>query len=231
MRVMSEAEARPLLAQYRPLRSDVVMDIAGPVGAKPPVGRVATATAAAAESRWYIAASSAISQGKDAAPCSQFVGSLTGGFACTFKEKSSAFGLFGGYRFNRNFAAEAGYLVAGKFTAEASNASGTVSDEFTAQGIVGDVVASVPITGNLGLLARAGVFRWSVKDTFVLNGNSASASKSGISLHLGAGISLELNRNVELRGTYEKLKNVGDVNVTGRSDIDLLVGSLVYRFR
>lgn len=240
LRVISAAAARPLLAQYRPLRSDRATDKRPPKAKAPdkpapaetkPPETPTPIPRPAGESNWYIGATAGIASAKDAAPCSQFSGMLAGGFTCRFKENSGAFGLFGGYRIDRNFAVEAGYLDLGEFTAEVDTTSTSVSNKVTVNGIVGDVVATVPVAGDLGLSARAGIFRWSVDDTFVLNGVSDSSSKSGTGLHVGLGVSLKLGKRMEIRGAYEKFKKVGEEGVTGQSDVDLLAGSLVYYLR
>jgi len=227
IRLISEADAQPLLGRYYQVRSDVVT-VGAPTEARSP--SVRAGAGAPTRGHFYIGASLGIARAKDAAPCTQFQSSLIGSYSCMFEDTNAAYGVFGGYRVNRNLALEVGYLDAGKFTASASNASGSGSDRFTASGITADVVATVPVAARVGLLGRAGLFQWKVKDTTDDNGVSDTTSKSGSSAHFGVGIVLEISRNLELRGTFDKFKNVGNEDITGRSDVDLVAGSLVFLF-
>ena len=159
---------------------------------------------------------------------STFVDSCTGvagpGISCT--EKDTAWKIFGGYQFNRNFAGEFGYADLGKTTV---SLSGFGSASIGAKGFELTGVGSVPVNEQLSVYGRLGFFLWNVdlKDGTGVNG---SASASGISLTFGFGASFNVATNAALRLEWQRYKDVGDANTTGKGDIDLIGAGLVVKF-
>lgn len=73
-------------------------------------------------------------------------------------ERHSAYKVFGGYQFNRNWGVELGYFHLGRFgfTATATPA-GTLASEFRVQGANLGLVGTLPFTDRFSGLARVGV--------------------------------------------------------------------------
>ena len=65
-----------------------------------------------------------------------------------------------------------------------------------------------------------------------LGGISASASDKpkGVSLDFGVGVKYDFDRDIGIRGEFERFTNIGN-DTTGKSDIDLISASILYRFR
>ncbi len=72
-------------------------------------------------------------------------------------DKDTAYRLFGGYQFHRNFALELGYFDLGKSSYNASTLPvGALAGELAVQGVSLDLVATVPLTSSWSLLGRVG---------------------------------------------------------------------------
>jgi OOP family OmpA-OmpF porin len=157
---------------------------------------------------------------------STFVDSCTGvvgpGISC--EEKDTAWKIFGGYQFNRNFAGEFGYADLGKTTV---SLSGFGSASIGAQGFELTGVGSVPVNEQLSVYGRLGFFLWNVD---LKAGVIGSASASGIGLTFGFGASFNVATNAALRLEWQRYKDVGDANTTSKGDIDLIGAGLVVKF-
>jgi OmpA-OmpF porin, OOP family len=96
--------------------------------------------------------------------------------------------IYGGYKFNPNFAVEAGGFELGHI----DNSTGRAN----ARGVYVDAVGFYPLNDRLSLLGSAGVAhgRW---DT--TNGDDSSAA-----LKVGAGVQYDLSQTVALRAQYER---------------------------
>ena len=55
-------------------------------------------------------------------------------------------------------------------------------------------------------------------------------SETGFDPMFGIGGSFNITEKIGVRVEYEKFLDVGDENVTGQSDVDLISASLVFRF-
>jgi OOP family OmpA-OmpF porin len=84
---------------------------------------------------------------------------------------------------------------------------------------------------RFGLMAKAGFFRWDM-DLNVSSSvfGSGSASETGFDPMFGIGGLFNISEKLGVRVEYEKFLDVGDENVTGQSDVDLISASLVFRF-
>ncbi len=142
------------------------------------------------------------------------------------QEKNTAWKIFGGYQFNRNFAGEFGYTDLGKTTASFVG-FGSLSNAVTGFELTG--VGSLPVNQQVSVYGRLGFFLWNAdfKDGTGLIG---SASASGMGLTFGFGASFNLATNVALRLEWQRYKEVGDVNTTINGDIDLIGAGLVVKF-
>lgn len=161
------------------------------------------------------------------------------GFSCSTNDKASAFKIFGGYRLNKNISFEGGYLNVGQFKQSASGMiNGTRVDAkatIEGDGAFADVILTAPVNETFGVFARLGFLSWDVTTKATASGGgrtaSDSASASGVSPGYGVGIKIAASEKVDLCGELQRYKNVGDESTTGRSDIDVLSVSILFRFR
>src|SRR5712671_1575456 len=104
--------------------------------------------AVAQEAKWYVGAG--VGQAKFKGACD--------GVPVSCKDDDTAWKLFGGYQFNRNFGAELGYADLGK-----SNANGIISGigvnasaAVTAWDLVG--VGSIPLGQSFAVYGKLGIY-------------------------------------------------------------------------
>jgi OmpA-OmpF porin, OOP family len=205
----------------------------------------ACAGAAQAQSQgWYIGAGAGQSKANNAGSCSDLNGFFDPGFSCTSNDTSSGWKVFAGYQFNPYVAVEGGYADLGNFKVSASGnitaipASLNASDK--ASGFSLDAVGTLPVGEGFGLLGRIGVFAWKLDATSSVSGGgfgvpgqgpvTSSDSPSGTSADFGVGVKYDFNSVGGVRVEWQRFKSIGNDN-TGKSDIDLISASLLYRFR
>lgn len=115
--------------------------------------------------------------------------------------------LFGGYRVNPNFAAEAAWVDLGDFSAGGFNAE---ADGFSVQG-----VGFLPLNAQFSLLGKLGIFFWDVESNI--------GDDDGSDIFFGIGGQYEINQQVSIRGEWERY----DLDDT---DVDLLSIGVVIQF-
>lgn len=148
-------------------------------------------------------------------------------------ERDIGFKLFSGYQFTPNFALEGGYFDLGKFgftanTVPASSLSGTMK----VQGVNLDLVGTLPFTEKFSGFARAGVNYAESTGNFSGSGlirpSSSDPSSKGANYKYGLGLQYAFTPALAVQTEMERYR-VNNV-VDGKSDIDLVSVSLVYRF-
>lgn len=196
---------------------------------------------------WYIGAGAGQSKANDAGGCSDLNGLFLPGFDCTSNDTSTGWKLFAGYQFNRNLALEGGYVDLGNFKISASGnfagpplppGPGTASGSDKASGFNLDAVGTLPISEEFGLIGRIGLFAWTLDASATASQTNAvptlsvtnSDKPSGTSLDYGVGVKYDFNGVAGVRAEYQRFKNIGN-DTTGKSDIDLISVSLLYRFK
>ena len=208
---------------------------------------IAFAAPACAQTQgWYIGGGIGQSKANNAGGCSDLNGVFLPGFDCTSNDTSTGWKLFAGYQLNEHLALEAGYVDLGNFKISASGnfagpplppGPGTASGSDKATGFSLDAVGTLPINEQFGLIGRIGIFAWtldassSAAQTGAVNPLSVSTSDkpSGTSLDFGVGVKYDFNRDVGVRAEFQRFQSIGNDN-TGKSDIDLISASLLYRF-
>jgi len=159
-----------------------------------------------------------------------------GGLATTSiddDDKDVAFKLFGGHKFNRNFAVEGGYFNLGKFgfTAHTSPA-GTLEGSGKFQGANIDAVGILPLGGNFSAFARAGLTYMQTKDSFKGTGavrvSDPSPSKNAANYKLGLGAQYDFTPSLGLRADWENYR-VDDA-VGNKGNINTFMVGMVYLF-
>lgn len=118
-------------------------------------------------------------------------------------EKDSAWKLFGGYQFNRNFALEASYFDYG-------NASASFSVLGTPLGINGDAsafgiaaVGILPLANQFSLFGKVGLLRTEVEISGSGGAFADTDSDSETGLHFGVGVMFNLGR-FSIRAEWER---------------------------
>ncbi len=174
---------------------------------------------------FYLGASAGQSKAKDA--CSDLGGV---GFTGSCDDKDTGWKLFAGYQFHKHFAVEGAYVDLGKFNAVGTASGLPVSANADAKTwqLVG--VGMLPLANNFSLFGKAGVHRWDLDVRGRAGGATATASDDGTDFTFGIGAGYDFTKNLGLRVEWERFRDVGEQNTTGKSHVDLLSVGLRYRF-
>lgn len=133
------------------------------------------------------------------------------GAAATDKS-DTAYKLYGGYGFTPNFGLELGYANLGKF----SSSVGSVK----ADGMYLDGVGTLPLGNNFSALGRVGVFNGKLD-------SSLAGSDRGTSYKVGAGIQYDFDKNLGVRGEWERYRFDA---LGSKSNTDLYSVGVNYKF-
>ncbi len=144
--------------------------------------------------------------------------------AMSTDERDTAYKLFGGYQFNRNFGLEAGYFKLGRFGfSSTTSPAGTLNGEIKLQGVNLDLVGTWPLSARWSALGRLGAQYASAKDSFSGSGavsvRDANPSKRELNYKLGVGMQYEVSPSFLVRAEAERFRindavgNHGDVNM------------------
>lgn len=148
------------------------------------------------------------------------------GAGITCDDKDTAFKLFAGYQFNKFIAAELGWTDLGK--AKASGPGGSVDAKASAFEL--SAVGTYPVWEQLSILGRLGGYYSEGK----FEGN-LTGTKNEAGLTYGLGLQYDFNKNLGLRGEwqrYDKVKFKEDMfNTEGDTNIDVLGVSVFWRFQ
>lgn len=153
--------------------------------------------------------------------------------AITNDDRGTAYKLYGGYQFNRNFALEGGYFDLGKFGYTASTSpNGTLSGTSRVKGLNLDLVGILPITDRLSAFGRAGVTYADVRDSFSGTGAAsmynADPHSHDANYKLGVGLQYALTDALAMRAEVERYR-INDA-VGNRGDINMVSVGLTYHF-
>jgi OOP family OmpA-OmpF porin len=130
------------------------------------------------------------------------------------KRSGDSYSIFGGYRFDKNFAVEAAYTDLGKVNfngVEAKNKAYSV-----------DGIARAPLGKDFGLYGRVGVAHYE-RDYTGLGDNSSNGVK------LGVGADYALTKNVSLRAEVTRYTNLPQDYGFGKK-LDRVGLGLAYQF-
>lgn len=186
---------------------------------------------------FYIGAGAGQSKGKAPSDCTTLAGFFDpGGFSCDADTSETAWKIFAGYEVNPYFALEASYVSLGTFKFKASGTAGGLPASADVHdrryGFSGDAIVTVPLSREFALLARVGVSNFTVQSSISSpTSESRSERPSGNKLDFGLGAKYGFTRNVAAQVEYQRFRDIADSSATGKSDVDLISGSLIYRFR
>ena len=142
-------------------------------------------------------------------------------------DKDTAFRLFGGYQFTRNIAAEIGYADMGK--AKIAGPGGT--DELAATAFDLSALLMWPFQSTgFNVFGRVGAYAGKLELSGVDHG-----SKNTTNLTFGLGAGYDFNKNLGVRGEwqrYSKMKVRNDATgVEDDGDVDVLSIGVLWRFQ
>lgn len=153
-------------------------------------------------------------------------GLANAGFVGSCDEKDAAWKIFGGYRFNDIFAAEAGYTKLGEVHMRGTFLGVPGTAKVVASGFEAVGVATMPVSGQSAVYGKAGFLRWDVD----LSGDGGSIGETGTSMTLGLGFQYHLTQRLAARAQWQRYSDVGNDHTTGKSDVDVLSIGLVIKF-
>ena len=142
--------------------------------------------------------------------------------------------IFGGYKFNHNFALEAGSFDLGQFGYTATTVpAGTLSGNIKIKGLNFDALGIAPLGDKLSAFGRLGLQYAQVKDSFAGTGavstpGDSNPRKRAFNYKAGFGLQYDFTESVGLRGEWERYR-INDA-VGSRGDIDMLSVGLVVQF-
>jgi len=148
-------------------------------------------------------------------------------------DKDTAYKLFGGHQFNRNFAVEGGYFNLGKTRFNSNTTpAGTVSGQNRVQGLNLDLVGTLPISERFSVLGRVGAHYAQSRAEFAGTGAAAGVAgrdrDNGANVKVGLGVQYEISPTVWVRGEVERYR-VKPVAGQGKY-IDVASVSVVFPF-
>ncbi|MBC7708747.1 MAG: OmpA family protein [Rhizobacter sp.] len=145
----------------------------------------------------------------------------------------TAYKLFGGYQFNRNFALEAGYFNLGKFGFSANTTPlGTFNGQVKIQGFNLDLVGTLPVSERFSVFARAGA--QAAKTGATYGGSqptsifNPSPSRREVNYKAGLGLQYEVTPSFLVRAEVERYR-ITD-NIGKKANADMVSVSLVFPF-
>jgi OOP family OmpA-OmpF porin len=193
-------------------------------------------SALAEDSFWYIGGNIGQSQARiaDQKIVDQLRASMLTTTAINNDDSDTAYKLFGGYQFNKNFALEAGYFNLGQFGYTATTLpAGTQSGNIKLQGLNLDAVGILPVNDQFSVFARLGLQYAQAKDNFSSTGfvpvpANPNPSKNATNYKAGLGLQYDFNRSLGMRVEAERYRI--DDAINNKGDVNMYSVGLVYRF-
>lgn len=136
-----------------------------------------------------------------------------------FEDSGLGFKIYGGYEFNRYFAAELAYIDAGTL----KDSIGGFDLKIESSGIVAAVLGKLPLSDSFSLFAKVGYSHYEETST-VSSGSFSYSSKNEADDPLyGIGAEFSLGERVKLRAEYE-IVDIPD------ADFDIFTVGATFRF-
>ncbi len=115
--------------------------------------------------------------------------------------------IFGGYKFNQNFAVEGMWADLGETSA--TGPGGTATVEVDGFGVA--AVGIIPLNEQFGIFGKVGAYMWDASG----GGAASGISDDGTDIMFGAGVGWNFTRSFGLRAEWERFDIDGD-------DVDFL---------
>jgi OOP family OmpA-OmpF porin len=190
---------------------------------------LATATVSVAhaqEANYYyfgLSAGQSHSQLSESDTTNSLFGAGNGAVLQEHEQQDTAYKIFGGYQFNRNFAIEGGYFNLGKFTYRSAAPAGTLNGTYEVDGLNLDLVGTLPLSERFSVFGRIGAQYANTRDAFsgtgTLTPTMGNPSKRDTNMKVGLGMQYDFSPSMQLRAEAERyrindaLDNRGDINV------------------
>ena len=131
--------------------------------------------------------------------------------AIAHDERHSAYKVFGGYQFNRNWGMELGYFNLGSFGFKADTTpTGSLRGNFRVQGGNLGVVGTMPFTDKFSGLARIGVqyarTRANITSSGAVTVANPRPSDREANVKIGLGVQYEVSQSFFVRGEVERFR-------------------------
>jgi OOP family OmpA-OmpF porin len=199
------------------------------------------AAMAADTGSWYAGIGIGSSKANDMGTAAEFDAGLLADYGITatttIDESDTSWKLFAGYKFNENFAVEGSYADLGEATFGSivtAPTTGSVSASWGAKAWSIAAVGILPVTDQLEVFGKIGGHFSNVDLSATGSGGGSTVTVSrdddGYGLLLGVGASYSLTKNIAVRAEWERYKDVGDENTTGKSDVDMMSVGIQYKF-
>jgi OOP family OmpA-OmpF porin len=138
--------------------------------------------------------------------------------------KDTAFKIFGGYMFNRNFGVEGAYVDLGEVSYSGSFGGAPVTGgKVEINGFNVSAVGAFPVNEQFSVFGKIGLFIWDADASDTTGGVPFSASADGTDLSFGVGVNYSFTRNLGVRAEWEMFK-------TDDGDATLLSAGVVWKF-
>ncbi|MBS1228307.1 MAG: hypothetical protein H6R17_1584 [Proteobacteria bacterium] len=155
-----------------------------------------------------------------------------------FDKTDTAYKLFAGYEFSKNWAIEAGYAYLGKPQINFSGFGSSGSAQIENSSWFIDAKGTLPLNDQFSLFAKLG---WAINRSEVSGSSSNAAlndavgfpvseSKSTNDVHYALGAEYNFNRNFSARLEYEDFGKFGDTDRTGTTKTDMWSVGVGYKF-
>jgi OmpA-OmpF porin, OOP family len=143
------------------------------------------------------------------------------------KKKGTAFKIFGGYQFHRNFAVEVAFFDLGKVS---SNVPGTFDEVIKVKGSEATLVAQYPATERFSIYGKAGIYYAHTSDDFTQSGTRRTLKEGNWNGTFGAGLQIFVWENLALRLEGQRWMKVAGGSI-GDSDYNAYTAGLLWKFR
>ncbi len=157
------------------------------------------------------------------------------GFAVNSANQSNrdnGYKLYGGYRFHRNFAVEAGWFDLGDFRYTYNTTpAGSLNGDLAVRGLNLDLVGILPVSDRFSVFGRVGAAYAQARTGFGRTGAVPLAdgrSTKTTNVKFGAGLEYAISDRLAVRGEIERYRIKDSLRSTGH--IDMASVGLVYSF-
>jgi OOP family OmpA-OmpF porin len=185
------------------------------------------------EANYYyfgVGAGQSHSQLNEADTTSSMFGPNTGASLQGHEQQDTAYKIFGGYQFNRNFALEAGYFNLGKFSYRAAAGPSTLNGTYEVEGLNLDMIGTLPMSERFSVFGRLGAQYANTRDSFsgtgTLTPTGGNPSKRDTNLKVGLGVQYDISPSMQVRAEAERYR-INDA-MDNRGDINVFSVSLVF---
>jgi OmpA-OmpF porin, OOP family len=143
------------------------------------------------------------------------------------KPKGTAYRIFAGYQFHRNFAVEVAFTDLGKAS---SNVPGTFDEVIKVKASEATLVAQYPATERFSIYGKAGIYYGHTSDDFTQSGTRRTLKEGNWNGTFGAGLQIFVWENLALRLEGQRYMKVAGGSI-GDSDYNAYTVGLLWKFR